>query len=204
MVQTMVNGRTYPMKSVPQCKTCQHPMRYDIEAAMCAGRSYRGILGMLPEEYADTNPTYEGLRNHFTNGHMPLPAAAQRRLIERNYEKSGRKIEEAVDDLVDNYVTVAEMVVQRGVERLAAGEINPEVSDVLNAVKTLHAINQTAQAGVDQEAWQSAMMAYMEEVATIMSPEQMQALGKRLSMNPTLRALAAKREATLAIEGDVA
>lgn len=206
MVQTQVNGRTYAMKSVPTCKTCQHPNRFDIEAMMCEGRSYRTIQRALPEgpDWEPLNPSYEALRQHFVQEHMPLPQAARRRLIERNYEKSGRKIEEAVDDLIDNYVTVAEMIVQRGTERLIAGEIDPEVSDVLNAVKTLHTINQTQQGGIDQEAWQSAMMAYMEEVSRIMAPEQLQALGKRLNQNPVLKALAAKREATLTIDGDLA
>lgn len=206
IVQTQVNGRTYAMKSVAQCKTCQHPNRFDIEEMMCQGRSYRTIMRALPEgpEWDDLNPSYEALRQHFVQEHMPLPQAARRRLIERNYEKSGRKIEEAVDDLIDNYVTVAELVVQRGVERLNAGEIEPEVSDVLNAVKTLHAINQSSQAGVDQDVWQNVMMTYMEEVSRIMNPDQLQALGKRLNQNPMLKALAAKREQSNIIEGDVA
>lgn len=206
MVQTQVNGRVYPMKTVTNCKTCQHPNRFDIEAMMCEGRSYRTIQRALPEgeEWDALNPSYEGLRQHFTQEHMPLPQAARRRLIERNYEKSGRKVEEAVDDLIDNYVTVAEMVLQRGTERLLAGEINPEVSDVLNAVKTLHNINQSQEGGIDQEAWQSALHAYMEEVSSILNPQQMQTLGRRLSLNPVLKAMQAKREAQLAIEGDLA
>lgn len=205
MVQVRIGGRTYPVKSVPSCKTCQHPMRLEIESALLAGRSYRAILKSLPddEDWADLNPSYEALRSHFNNQHMPLSAAAERRLIERNYEKSGRKIEEAVDDLVD-HVTAAEMVVQKGFERMSRGEIEPEVGDMLKAASFLHQVNQTSQNGIDQEAWFNAMSAYMEEVSRIMSPEQLQALGRRLNQNPTLKAIAAKRQESLTIEGDVA
>lgn len=191
MVMTRIGGRDYPMKSVGKCKTCQHPQRMEIENGLLAGRSYRALLRDLPED--EFRPSYDGLRTHFINGHMPLAAAAQVALIERNAKRQGLKIEEAVDDLVD-HITVAEMVVKQGFERMQRGEIAPDMADTLNAVKIVEQIQARTNSDLDHEMWVSATMSMLEDARSIMSPDQWDAYGRKLATNPILKALSAKEQ----------
>lgn len=191
MVMTRIGGREYPLKSIAKCKTCQHPQRMDIENGLLAGRSYRALLRDLPDD--DKKPSYDGIRGHFHQGHMPLPAAAQVALIERNAKRQGIKIEEAVDDMVD-HITVAEMVVKQGFERMQRGEIAPDMSDTLSAVKIVEAIQARTNSDLDHEMWVSATMSMLEDAKAIMSPDQWTTYGRKLATNPILKALAAKEQ----------
>lgn len=193
MIMTRIGGKEYPLHSDPQCKTCQHPDRIDIENALLVGRSYIAILRSLPED--ELRPSYRGLLNHFNAGHMPLEAAAQRALIERNWKKTGQKIEDAIEDMID-HVTVAEMVMKRGFERMQTGEIAPDMSDTLAAVKIVEQIQSRTSADLDQEMWVSATMSMLEDARALMTPEQWAKYGKKLAANPVLKALAAKNEGT--------
>lgn len=185
------------MFSDPHCRTCQHPDRVEIENALLVGRAYTAILRSLPED--EYRPSYEGLIGHFNKGHMPLEAAAQRALIERNWKKAGRAIEEAVDDMVD-HITVAEMVVKRGFERMQSGEIAPDMTDTLNAVKIVEQIQSRTNSDLDQEMWISATMTMLEDARSIMSGEQWDRYAKKLSANPVLKAIAAKNNGTGNVE----
>lgn len=190
MVMTRIGGRDYPTYTGINCKTCQHPDRMEIENAIIAGRSYLSIHKSLPVD--DDRPSYEGLIRHFKQGHMPLEAAAERALMERNYEKTGKRIEEAVEDIVD-HVTVAEMVVKKGFDRMQRGEIAPEMADMLAAVKIVEGIQARTQGDMDHEMWVSATMSMLEDARSLMSEEQWQAYGKKLADNPILKALAEKQ-----------
>lgn len=191
MVMTRIGGREYPMKSHPRCKTCQHPRRMDIENSLLAGRSYRGLLADLDDD--DLKPSYDGIRAHFQNGHMPLHAASQVALIERNAKRQGIKIEEAVEDLVD-HITVAEMVVKQGFERMQRGEIQPEMADTLAAVKIVEQIQARTNSDLDHEMWVSATMSMLEDAKSLMTPDQWTQYGRKLANNPILKALAAKEQ----------
>lgn len=193
MVMTRIGGRDYPIYSGRNCKTCQHPQRMEIENALLDGRSYAQIWRALVDE--ERKPSYMGLISHFKNGHMPLGPASDRALMERNYEKTGRKIEEALEDLVD-HVTVAEMVVKKGFERMQRGEIAPDMADMLAAVKIVDAINSRSDTDMDHEMWVSATMSLLEDARAIMNPEQWAAYGKKLAANPILKAIAAKEGGT--------
>lgn len=193
MVMTRIGGRDYPTYSGPQCKTCQHPERQEIENQLLAGRSYLAIHKSLADD--ESKPSYHGLLRHFRGGHLPLEAASQRALIERNYEATGRRIEEAVEDLVD-HVTVAEMVVKKGFERMQRGEIAPEMTDMLAAVKIVEGIQARTNSDMDHEMWVSATMSMLEDARGLMTPEQWTAYGKKLADNPILKALAEKQGGT--------
>lgn len=197
MMMTRIGGRDYPLKSNPNCKTCQHPQRMEIENSMIEGRAVMAILRDLPQD--EFRPSYEGIRTHLKNGHIPLQAATQVALIERNAKRQGLKIEETVEDLVD-HITVTEMVVKRGFERMQRGEIEPEMADTLNAVKILEQIQSRTDSDMDHEMWVSATMSMLEDARQIMSPEQWDRYGKKLSSNPVLKALSEKQAATRAAD----
>lgn len=201
MVMTRINGKDYPLKSVPQCKTCQSPHRLYIEKAMLEGRTYRAIERELEglEPGVMGHPSSEGISHHYKEGHMPLPAAVQRRLIERRAEEIGLDMESKVESLVDK-VTVAESIVQKGWELLANDAQAPTVAETLAAIKLLHDIEKQTEGSLDQEAWVGAVQVMMEVAREVMADDQWEYFGRKLSSHPVLHALARKKQAMIEAE----
>jgi len=202
MVMTRIGGKEYPLRSVPNCKTCQDPNRILIENELIRGMSYASIARSLEgkPEGSLGHPGAVAISDHVKNGHLPLGPSTQRRMIERRAKDIGRSIDEAEDTLVD-YVTVNQMIVSRGFERMQDGEINPDVTDVIAASKFLHQIEQTVGGGLDEQAWESAMLAYMDVARQFIPPDRWQEYGAALYQNPILRAMAAASERKALGEG---
>jgi hypothetical protein len=200
MIMTRIGGKDYPLKSVPTCKTCQSTHRLYIENALISGRTYRAIARSLPEDTSDTNPSADGIANHYNEGHMPINQAVQRRLIERRYEEIGQSMESEVDAQVDK-VVVAQMIVQKGWELMQSGAVDPTVAETLAAIKALNEMEKDAEQSVDQETWVASMQVMMEIAHKLMTPVQWQEFGRLLSSNPILRALASKEDQT--VEGEL-
>jgi hypothetical protein len=183
---------------------CQHPNRADIEQQIVNGRSYRAIANWTQNNLIEPdtgNPSDHSVRNHVQGEHMPLNAIIQRALIERRSKEIGRSIEEGVDSLVD-HVTANQMVIEKGFERLQAGEIQPSMSDLLSAIRTQVAIDAEIDSPVDAQVWQQALMEYMSIISQLLTPEQKQRFNQLAGQNAVLRGM--ERQQTRAIEGDVA
>jgi hypothetical protein len=200
MIMTRINGRDYPLKSVPSCKTCQSPHRLYIENALLQGRSYRNIARSLPDETKDGNPSSEGIRNHYTQEHMPLNQAIQRGIIENRAKQIGRNIEEEVDEQVDK-ILVAEMVIHKGWEMLQTNAAQPTVAETLSAIKLLNELEKSSETDVDNETWVATMQVMMETAHALMTNEQWEKFGRQLASNPILRAIANKEANT--VEGEL-
>lgn len=196
MVMTRVGNIDYPLVSVPQCRTCQSPHRLIIENHLISGRTSTGILRELESIDPDNefHPSAEGIGEHYKRGHMPLTKAVQRRLFERRQEEVGERMNEALGTMMD-HVTVAQMIVQKGGEKIATDELVPTVAETLGAAKFLHDIEKTLEDDVDNELWTSAMVIYMESAREVMTDEQWYAFGQRLTTHPILRAIKQKRDA---------
>lgn len=201
MVVTRIGGVDYPMRSVPSCKTCQSPHRLAIENDLVKGLSYASIarsLVDLPGGHLG-NPSAEGISDHVRKGHIPVGASAQRRLIERRAKEIGRSIEDSEESLVD-YVTVSQMIVARGFERMQGGEIAPDLGDVIAASKFLYQIDQSAEGGMDQEVMLQALHAYMEVARSFIPQERWQEYGALMERHPVLRAIHDQQEAQKQLE----
>jgi hypothetical protein len=196
LVMTRIGGQDYPMRSVPTCKTCQSPYRADIESALVKGSSYASIardIEARPNPGRLGHPSVNSITDHVKKGHLPIGPAAQRALIERRSKEIGLDIENEVVNLAD-HVTVARMVVQKGFEAIQAGDLTPDVKDVMAASKFLFEIDRQTQAGLDQETFMAVLHAYMEVATKFIPPEMFQAYGRALDAHPTLRMVTAKME----------
>ncbi len=185
-----VNGQRYPMKRAPQCRTCMSPYRMEIEQAILEQHSYRKIAAAVEgrEEGRLPHPSYQSIREHVNNGHMPIGPTAERALVESRAKQIGRDIEEHVSSLAD-YATVNEIIIQRGMERLARGELRPSMSELLAAIRMQHSIESTSEDGLDSAAWQQALVAYMEVAQQFIPQDLLQSYGAALAQHPVLRAL---------------
>lgn len=195
LVMMRVGRHEYPARYVPECLTCTSPFRHQIEADVVGGRTYAAIVRMLPPAQGDAppNPSVDSIRNHFTGGHMPIQAEMRRRLIETRARQVGKSIEDAAETLVDQY-TLAQTVVHRTFERLASGEIEPDLSDGLAAAKFVQQVEAEMESGLDQEVWVNAMQHLLTTAERYMPHDRWQAFGQEMMASPVIKALREQRE----------
>lgn len=185
-----IGGREYPLVTNRQCKVCMSPYRFDIEEHIVLGRVYKKIIEGLPEGHGLTTAN---VKNHYYNGHLPMAVSATREIVERRAEQVGKRIEDATESLIDG-LTLAETVVQKTFERIASGEIEPDLLDGMRAAKLLAQMGTYDQGGVDQHAIVEAFIIYHEAAQEHMTPEEFEAFGDALNSNPVLAALASRFE----------
>jgi hypothetical protein len=190
VIMVDVGGRQYPMKTVPQCRTCMSPHRLEIEQAILSQHSYMSIAQTLVDRDSGRlpHPGHQSIRDHVLKNHMPLGPTAERALVEQRAESIGRDIESYTSGLA-NYATVNEIIVQRGMDRLSRGELQPSMSELLTAIRMQHVIESTSEEGLDAAAWQEALVEYMEVAARFIPPDSLQAYGQALTQNPVLKAM---------------
>lgn len=190
VVMVEVNGQRYPMKTVPQCRTCMSPYRLEIEQAVLEQRSYQKISDAVADREPGTlpNPGYQSIRDHVNKGHMPIGPTAERALVEARAQQIGRDIETYAAGLAD-YRSVNQIIIQRGMDRLARGELKPSMAELLTAIRQEHAMETATDEGVTQEAYQGAIIAYMEVAQAFIPPERFQEYGQALARHPVIRAL---------------
>lgn len=205
MIMVEVNGQQYPMKTVTQCRTCMSPYRRQIEQYLIEGMSYGWIATEVsgyekrPNQRFD-HPTLYSIREHVARNHMPLGPTAERALIEQRSQEIGRDLEGYQGSLAD-YAAANQLIISRGMAKMARGELSPSMGDLLNAVRMQHSIEQAKEEGVDSAAWQEALVAYMEVAQQFIPQESIQAYGQALAKHPVLRAMMSGQRP--AIDGEV-
>jgi hypothetical protein len=203
MAMVRVGGKLFPARVSPGCFTCSSQYRAQIERELLAGRSYRAVHDWLVATYdapeGHPHPSRESLRAHMNDQHLPLSAVVQHRIIEERSREIGTSIEEAAGAVAD-HVAVNRIIVQRGLERLSAGEIQPEMGDLLTAIRQQQAIDAEHEGGLDAEVWRQALTEYMAIVSRVLTPQQRAQFAQLATASPVLQALQRKQT----IEGDVA
>lgn len=204
LVTVEVGGRLYPARTHYSCRVCQHPNRAEIEQEIVNGRSYRAIARWAQESLVEPStghPSDHSVKSHVQGEHMPLNAIVQRALVERRSQEIGRSVEEGLENLVD-YVSANQVIIQEGYRRLASGEIQPSMGDLLTAIRIQQGIDAELEQSVDVQVWQQALMEYMAITAQVLTEEQKQEFRRKVSQNVVLRSL--QKQQTREIENDVA
>src|SRR5207302_5157657 len=91
--------------------------------------------------------------------------------------------------LAGDYVLMANLTIQRVVERLAIGEIEPEISDGATMAKLLLDLERQDQDTLDRAAIGHAMATITAIVKEHVSPEEFQRIGHQVATDPRLKAL---------------
>ncbi len=182
----------YPMRSATGCKVCQSmDHRQEIEAGLLAGFSYTTILKSLPEGHG---LHVRNISEHARNNHLPVPEMVRRVLIEDRAKERGLSIEDHAAGLAD-HVTLARMGVQRVIERMAAGELQPDIRDGISFAQILLRLEETAGEHIDNELMVAGFSVFMEAIRANCSPDQIQAIGRTISGSPVMAALMARTQA---------
>jgi hypothetical protein len=180
---TKVAGREYPLVMERTCKTCSSQYRNDIEEQTVAGRTWRAIIGDLPD---DAGLTERNLADHFKNQHLPVAAEAVQQLAERNATAAGERTQRAVTACVD-YLEFAKAIIGDVNDRVARGETRAEVRDALRAAELLARYEPIEE--VDGAAVTEAFIVYHETAQALMTREQFTEFGRRLNADPVLTEL---------------
>lgn len=197
LVKVRIGNRTYDAVRDSSCHTCMHPARLEIEEKLVQGHSYRAIAALYSgTEWTNADGTRlklpeineRSIFHHMKTGHLPVETAALRQIAEERAKEMGQKYEEMTASLVDGY-TFSKQVLAITQQKLASGELHPDVKDGLAAAKLIKEFEDTAQGNVDTEAWAEAMTIFFETAQNVMPPEMWSQFGSLLSQNPILAAI---------------
>lgn len=187
-----VGDRLYSALSVAGCDVCKSPYREQIEIALLNGRSYRGIVEDLPTHNPAgellKHPSKDSIAGHYKSGHSGISAAVQRAVIERRHEDMGLDLESEVGQAADK-VLLAQLIVQRGFERLQAGEIEPELADILRAAALLHQFEQASGGNIDEQVWRDVMLVHLTLAQQFIPLHLREEYGRAIEQHPILKAL---------------
>jgi len=179
-----VGGREYPQVSERTCKACRSPYREQVESETVAGRPWKAILASLPDDAALTS---RNLADHFRHGHLPVAAEATQLLAERQAEERGAVVETGAARIVD-FLEFAQAVMGRVNHRVAAGEVEPGISDGLRAADLLARYDPGPT--MSEADYAQVLMIYADTAKAVMTSEAHQEFVARLDTNQALQDLA--------------
>lgn len=190
-MMTRVGGREYPQRTNTRCKTCMSPYRTAIENALLKSYGYAAIVRSLPE---DSDLSERNIMEHFKRGHLPLDESARRVLIEEDAKDRGLDIE-GYESTLANHVTFAKLGVQKVLQRMMAGDLEPDIDQGIAFANLLLKVEDQAGEGFDTEALTQGFIVYMESVRAVCTPDQVQAIAENISRHPVMRALLNRTDA---------
>lgn len=133
-----VGGRTYPLKTARGCAVCNsHTWRVAIENYVLQGFGYKTIVDRLPE---DAGITIHQIKNHVTEGHLPLIEDARRAVVEARAAELQWNPETDAQRVVD-HVGFLRLALNDVTSRLMTREIEPDVKDGIAIAKALAQID---------------------------------------------------------------
>ena len=187
VVTYRLGGRTYPMKTAPQCKVCQSPERIDIERKLLHGYGPTAIWGGLSEQ-SQEQIKIRNIGDH-SRAHLPVDHIVRQAIIEARVRDLGGDMESATGTLVDQ-ISFAKVGLQKVYERMVDGEIQPDVADGIAMAKFLHQVE--VEAGgqeFDGEMMARGFMAYMRAMQQVCSPEQIRQMGQIIAADPIMSSM---------------
>lgn len=195
-VMYRLGGRRYPLRSAPNCHVCQSfEYRQEIESSLLKSYSVAAIHRSLPP---DSGISIDSIRNHLNSGHLPLDAAMRRVVIEERAREMGLSVEDHEGAMAD-HITFAKLGVQSVVERMASGELVPDMKDGIALAALLARVQETAGEGIDNEVMVQAFMVYMEAIRATCTPEQIRAIGEAVASNPVMAGLMGRVQAAIPV-----
>ena len=187
LVSVQAGGKAIPMKYEKSCSVCRDEYRFDAEKLIMRGRSYQSVVADLPAaEFSE-----DSLRRHFANGHVPIKQAARQFAAERK----SKEITEAVEPVahgLSRTLAFAQTVVTSVEKRVAAGDLQPTVSDGLAAARFVAEMTEDEDAHQVRNQALQVVLALTDLVQEMLSPlglwSQFQ---DRVNASPAISALLA-------------
>ena len=180
----------YPMRVFPNCDTCNSEFRPEIEHMVLMGFGWKKIAEVLPD-FAGL--THAKIQRHWSRGHMPLPEAQRRAVIERRARFKKISTTDADLPLVDPWI-VQNAIMQKGFELLMTGQIVPDVKDLISATKEVTNLEQIQAA--DQILNGESINEIIESARQKMDPEKFMEWCIEMRFNPAMNLYKEQEEIT--------
>jgi hypothetical protein len=201
LVRVKIGSREFSMVRSTRCGVCMHPARFAIEEKMLLNYGYPAITKWISEKDVQSvdgsveswpSLTVIQLRHHREAGHCPLNAEMVHELSKRRAAQLGVDLENNSGQFVD-HVVASKMVLQRSIERLVKGEIEPDVKDLLSVSKLLQDLEAANKQNATQEQMQDLMQVYFTVVKSLVTDEEWIAIMNKLRNHPAVKAFQQKR-----------
>jgi hypothetical protein len=202
-----VGGREYPMRSNIRCNVCTHDRRVDIENGIIQGFGHKAVAKLIIPVPPDGAPEEEltqyqvavkrltlSIDHHISGGHLPIDHTIRRVALEERTRELGVIAAERDGTLVDDIGLLKE-VQRRTYERIAMGEIEPEVKDGVAAAKITAAFRLIDANTDDDDIMRQALIHMMDSLQRLLPPELFDAALKDFRGDPLLRGLDERRKA---------
>jgi predicted transcriptional regulator len=129
LIMIRIGHRMFPLKSEPQCRTCQETQhRLHIETALIEGYGYGEIARSLGPY---VTLTARHIRRHVRNGHSALELIDMRARMELHAYQAG--IDVTTSKSIVTTAAIIDEVVHQGFRKMTAGELEIKTSDLLKA-----------------------------------------------------------------------
>jgi hypothetical protein len=200
VVSITVGNRHLPAVVDNTCPVCTHPARPLIEERLLYNDPYPAIAEWVSGRKAET---IDGLTirwpqlsawqiaGHYANDHCPVDVKVLHQLTQQRLSGTEADYDNSTTRIVDHVVTLSQ-IAQIGQERLARGELKPNLKETISAAKAVAALDLAAKAAeqVDNSAaYEQAMEVYFSAAKQIMTPTQWHDFGMLLAANPVLQRL---------------
>lgn len=185
-----VAGTAVLRKTVPQCRTCSHPKRDEIEVLLLGGRSPWAIANAVGPD----GITSENIKEHFSRGHVALPVeAAQARLGPVAPTPLSGAMEAVVEPL-SVQMGLLDAVVRRVAKRVDAGELEPTVPDAIKAAEVLARLEEAKAPQWHPDEVRATIEAISDAAQSIMTLDQWIEFQRAVARQPVIRAIKARSE----------
>lgn len=187
-IAVRVNGRDYEKPFDRGCGACTSPWLAEIDEGLAAGHSYSLIRDSLKGRRPPC-PPIDVIAVHV--GHLAAPHMAQRREMERHYRESGGDPAEGYT--INTVRGMTQLILQRGMTRMASGDIEPESRDVLAALKIQARLDEQAagerNAAGDAAVWEQAFIEFFDIVRGHLDDRAWDAFLAEVNAAPAVAAL---------------
>lgn len=204
-----IGEKPFPVRSVPQCITCQCEERELVEKGIMTLRTYRAIAQSIPKSstlWADSRSP-DGLASidlvirrigdHFRDGHGNSDQSVVRQVMEAVAEAQGIDIEAQGGTIVHEYGVLTE-VQRRGFEDFLNSDKPVPIGVTLRATELLLRFKETAQ-GADGATFQRAIDQTFKILAEALGQDELAWVASKLENDPQIqeavRAIQAQGEA---------
>jgi hypothetical protein len=168
------------------CRVCRSPARRAVEVALAEGRSYAEIAGVVP----DSRLSPRNIAEHYRRGHLPLDSDEVREIVAERALDNGSIVQVGIDRQAEA-LRLAQAVVRRTWEGVAAGEIEPTFKDGIAAARLLMKYDAVAfeRSRLREQVKRShrAVSTLLRLTKDIVTAEQWSALGRAVDGDAEIR-----------------
>ncbi len=180
-----VGGYSYPMVTVPTCKTCtsHRKIRVYVENALVNSTPYVQIERSLPDEH---KIPWRSMRNHKDKLHMPLLQYMRRQIIEKRAIDMGIDVADH-DGMLVNYLSLGDTVIHEVYRKLVDGNIKPDLKDAVAFARLIMAAEEKVGDELDQEIIYQTFLVYQEAVRRNVDEDTFRIIAHEITSSPVIR-----------------